>query len=68
MKKEVDYYPHLLKTDIPREVFKLLKIAEDKFDFSEDTESGGGSTVTKQAWGKILTRLEELKDKDLLKI
>jgi hypothetical protein len=64
--KEKDYFPNKLKTEIPREVFEILSIEEDKFDFSEDTNSGGGSTVTKQAWGKILKRLLELKEKRIL--
>ena len=45
--KEKDYFPQKLKTEIPRDVFEILGIDEDKFDFSEDTDSGGGSTVTK---------------------
>jgi len=65
--KEKDYYPEMTKTEIPREVFKILGIEEDRFDFSEDTESGGGSTVTKQAWGKILKSLLSIKEKGIFK-
>lgn len=60
--KGKDFYPSKSKTDIPREVFKMLGIEEDINDFSENTISGGGSTVTKQAWSKILKRLTELKE------
>ena len=65
-KKEDDYYPKLSKTEIPRLVFKILEIEWNSFDFSEETMSGGGSTVTKQAWGKILKRLTELREKGKL--
>lgn len=64
---EKDYFPKKLKTEIPRDVFEILGIEEDKFDFSEDTDSGGGSTVTKQAWGKILKSLLSMKEKGIFK-
>lgn len=67
-RKGNDLYPSFGKTDIPREIFKVLGIIEDTNDFSEDTISGGGSTVTKQAWGKILNRLQELKELGKLKL
>lgn len=56
-----DEYPNYLKTDIPVEIFKLLGISsEPDKDFCIDKESGGGGTVTKYAWSKILRRVEEL--------
>jgi len=65
-KKGNDLYPEIVKTEIPREVFKILGIEVDDKDFCKDTPSGGGSTVTKQAWGKLLKRLKELKEKGVI--
>lgn len=61
-----DFHPKILKTNIPKIIFDLLGIQEDEFDFSEDTPSGGGSTVTKQAWSKMLKEIEGLKSKGVI--
>jgi len=47
--KGEDFFPEKEKTQITREIFQILGLTEDVNDFSEDTESGGGSTVTKHA-------------------
>jgi hypothetical protein len=57
-----DYHPGINKTDMPREVFAILNLTFDEFDDATDSPSGGGSSVTKQAWSKILKKLEDLKD------
>lgn len=62
-KHRQDFYPSIRKTDIPEHVFKLLGIQSDDLDYCKHTISGGGSTVTKQAWGKILRRLEKLNER-----
>ena len=50
------YHPRINKTDIPREVFAILNLTFDELDDATDSPSGGGSTVTKQAWSKILKK------------
>jgi hypothetical protein len=60
LQKRQDFYPLIKKTDLPELVFKILGIESDVYDYCKHTDSGGGSTVTKQAWGKILNRLELL--------
>jgi len=62
LKKRQDFYPLIKKTDLPELVFKTLGIESDVYDYCKHTDSGGGSTVTKQAWGKILNRLEQLSE------
>lgn len=59
--KGKDYYPNLEKTEVARRVLEILELPVDKNDFSEETTSGGGGTCSKQAWGKVLKKLEELK-------
>ncbi|HPM89506.1 MAG TPA: hypothetical protein PK946_01960 [Tenuifilaceae bacterium] len=58
-----DFYPYLNKTEIPEQIFKILGIKSDALDYCKHTISGGGSTVTKQAWGKILKKLELLSER-----
>lgn len=62
LQKRQDFYPLIKKTDLPELVFKILGIESDVYDYCKHTDSGGGSTVTKQAWGKILNRLEQLSE------
>jgi len=62
-----DFYPSINKTDIPEHIFQILGIKSDALDYCKHTTSGGGSTVTKQAWGKILKRLELLSERVDLK-
>ena len=62
-----DFYPSLNKTEIPEQIFKILGIQSDALDYCRHTISGGGSTVTKQAWGKILKKLELLSERVNLK-
>jgi len=57
--KGTDFFPMLKKTDIPRKIFELLELQWDENDSSEKTESKGGGTCTKQAWGKILKKIIE---------
>ena len=55
------YHPRINKTDIPREVFAILNLTFDELDDATDSPSGGGSTVTKQAWSKILKKTRRFK-------
>jgi len=51
----------LSKTDIPKEVFRILKIDfDDSLYTSKDQPSGGGGTVKSIAWERVVERLEEL--------
>lgn len=59
-RKGIDFYPTKKKTQIAKDIFGILGITPDANDFSEETVSGGGGTVTKQGWGKIMRRLEEM--------
>jgi hypothetical protein len=56
-----DYHPGINKTDMPREVFAILNLTFDELDDATDSPSGGGSTVTKQAWSKILKKTRRFK-------
>jgi len=60
LQRRPDYYPLIKKTEIPEKVFEILGIKSDTYDYCKHTVSGGGSTVTKQAWEKIYNRLEFL--------
>lgn len=61
-----DFHPNISKTNMPKKIFEILNLTFDEFDSSENTESGGGSTVTKQAWSKILKKLEDLKNNGII--
>jgi hypothetical protein len=60
LQRRQDFYPLIKKTDLPEHIFKILGIESDVYDYCKHTDSGGGSTVTKQAWGKIFNRLETI--------
>ena len=52
---------HLKKIEIKERVFNLLKLRNDSAnDFST------GSTLTREAWTKVLTRVEQLYNKGYL--
>ena len=51
------------KTEIPKEVFKILGLEFDDATYTSKNEpSRGGGTVRANAWEKVLERLKELDD------
>lgn len=53
-------YSKLTKVEVQQEVFRLLGLNHEETDNSENTESGGGSTITRDAWIKVLNKIAEI--------